>query len=235
MDKLSFLFVPLFLLLTLVSYSQEKTGGISLSYIGNFNRFYLHMDENYTTPITGTVNRKSILRSPDLFPDKYLEAYQVGFLNRKKSWHDFRFSFVYMPETTKEYTEINIDNAGWQDLDGHTVSKNMEMYLVNMTHIYKLNIIGHFMSINIGFGGGGGVIRWPSYNVEGTDIMFITYYGYPLGGLEFNFGKHVSIWGEYHYQYGKSLSQMDSVTGGDIKWGYRLEGHEVAVGMNFYF
>ena len=215
--------------------SQDERSGINFSYVGNYNGFFLNVHEDYTSPITGTIDQKSILRAPDRFPEIFMESYQLGFLNQKKSWHDFRFSFLYMPETKKENTEIKIEDLNWQELGTHTISKNMELYMVNLSHIYRINLIAHFIYLNLGFGGGGGVIRWPDYYMEGSSMFFISYYAYPLGGLELKFGKHLSITGEYHYQYGNSLSQKEGVTGGDITWDYHLEGHEIGVGLNIYF
>ena len=229
--------IVIIFILSLFSISSfaQKTGGLHFSYVANFNMYYLNAHDNYSTPITGSIDMKSTYRTPDMFPDQHMEAYQFGFLNHKKKWHDFRFSFIYMPETEKEYTEIKIENGDWLSLGNHNLTKNMELYMMNLTHIYKIYLFPKFISLNIGFGGGGGVIRWPSYNSEGSDMYFLSYYAYPVGGIEFHLGKHLSIAGEYHYQYGNSLSQSESVTGGDIKWDYHIEGHEVSLGLNLYF
>ena len=163
-----------------------------------------------------------------------MESYQFGFLNAKKDWHDFRFSFIYMPETTKEYTKVK-DGEEWIDPGFGSINKDMELYLMNMTHIYKLNLMAHRIYILAGFGVGGGVIRWPSYDSEGNDLYFLSYYAFPVAGMELKLTKRISLTGEYHYQYGNTNTQTESVTGGNIKWDYHLEGHEVALGINLYF
>ena len=93
----------------------------------------------------------------------------------------------------------------------------------------------HRIYVLVGFGGGGGVIRWPSYNSEGSDLYFLTYYAYPIAGIEIKLLKRLALTGEYHYQYGKTNTQTVSVTGGKTIYNYEIEGHEVSVGVNIYF
>ena len=236
MKTKALLILSVFILIPIILLSQDKKdgrGGIHGSIVGNYNPFVLNVSNEI-----GAINQSYSLRSPDLFPDpeQYLEAYQFGFINAIKDWHDFRFSFIYMPETTKSYTEIKNSNSDWISLGGtDIVSKNMELYLLNISHVYKLNLIMHKIYLVVGFGGGGGVIRWPSYNSEGGDLYFLSYYAYPLAGVELKLFKRLSLTGEYHYQYGQTNSQTVSVLGGKTTYNYNLEGHEVAVGVNIYF
>ena len=236
MKNKALLIISILIILPTMLFSQDikkGRGGIHGSIVGNYIPFTLNVTDKI-----GSISQSYSLRSPDLFPDpeQYLEAYQFGFINTKKDWHDFRLSFIYMPETTKSYTEIKNSNSNWLSLGGaDIVSKDMELYLINMSHVYKLNLMMHKLYLIVGFGGGGGVIRWPSHNSEGNDLYFLSYYGYPLGGVELKLFKRLSISGEYHYQYGQTNTQTVSVTGGNTTYKYNLEGHEVAVGINIYF
>ncbi len=212
---------------------KDPGGGLHLSYNANFNRFFLTKHS-----MVGTASEtKRELRSPEIIPDEYLATYQFGFINHNKSWHDFRFLFQYMPKTTKSYKEYKDEGLDWQTFDNPNdyVSVDMEMYLINMSHLFKINIAAHHLYLNLGFGGGGGVIRWPSANEEGSDYYFLTYYGYPVGGIEILLGKHIGINSEYRYQWGKSGTQAATENGNKVKWGYQLLGHELSLGLNFYF
>ncbi|MEA3445099.1 MAG: hypothetical protein U9R19_10285 [Bacteroidota bacterium] len=218
--------------------AQKNTGGgIHLSYLANYNRFYLSQHSQYTSILGINIDEKRELRSPEVIPEQYLAAYQFGFINHKKTWHDFRFSFIFMPKTKKIYKEYKPEGQDWQlfdDADSY-IPVNMEMFLINIAHIYKINLIAHHFYLNLGLGGGGGVIRWPSANEEGSDYYFLTYFGYPIGGIEILLGKHIGLNLEYHYQWGQSVSQAVSIYGGKINWEYKLEGHELSAGLNLYF
>ncbi len=214
--------------------AQENIGGgINLSYITNYNRLQLTKNSQFTS----ADNTLIIYRSPEIFPDEYLSAFQFGFVNHKKTWHDFRFSFVFMPKTEKIYKEFKLDGEAWQFFENPDQYEkiNMEMYMMNIAHIFKINLAAHHLYLNFGLAAGGGVIRWPSYNNEGTDYYLLSYYGYPIGGIEVLFGKHIGLNAEYHYQWGKSVSQSMSITGGKATWEYELLGHEICLGFNFYF
>ncbi len=211
----------------LSSFAQKEgyQRGIQVSSLASFDQYFVLQktdnDVNYQ------------YRSEDRFPNDYNIAYQLGLINRKKYWHQTTLNFTYFPKFTRTYTEYKTDGNDWEILP-HLVGFNQEIYMLDLGKNFKINLFDHKLYASLGFGAGGGIIRWPDA-LDNGDIFFFAGQVWPSAGIELKLLNWLGIFGEMRYHYGMSETISQTSLGQTNQWQYRLEGQEIKIGINFYY
>lgn len=205
-------------------YTQDDSKkGIQFAALSSFDQYFL------SDKITGGVT--SEYQSSELFPETYFVGYQFGFLNRKKKWNQSQINLTYFPEFERRYNEIKIGDEDWTP-SSKTV--NMEIYMLDLSKIFKINIFMNMLYLNLGAGVGGGAIKWSTDVPEGDFLSFAGQV-YPIGGLELMLLKHFGFFAEFRYHYGISEPVTKTLDSVKHQYQFNMAGREFKAGLNIYF
>ncbi len=172
-------------------------------------------------------------RSSERFPNDFNLAYQFGLINRKKFWHQTTLNFTYFGKFTRTYTEYSPDQTNWTPLP-HLVQFDQEIYFLDLGKNFKINLFDHKLYATLGFGAGGGIIRWPGAMEDG-DLFFFAGQVWPAAGIELKLLKWLGVFGEMRYHYGISETITQTLAGESNQWQYRLQGEELKLGVSIYY
>jgi hypothetical protein len=210
-------------IISLSSFAQDDvTKGIQCAALISFDQFYLS-DKFGGEQID--------YRSSELFPETYFKGYQFGFIKRKKRWNQSQLNLTYFPEFKRNYNEMKIGDTDWAPAD-KTV--NLEIYMLDISKIFKINLFMKMLYLNVGVGAGGGAFKWKSDVPEGEFFSFAGQV-YPIGGLEFMFLRHFGFFANFRYHYGISEPVSKTVDGLKHQYQFDMEGREFKAGVNIYF
>lgn len=205
--------------------SHEKTG---YTFAG-----LLSFDQYYLTEQVGS-SPSLEFRSADRLPTDFTLGYQLGFINKKKNWHQSTIGFSYFPSFKREYTQFSEDGITWTDL-ATPKSVNMELYQVDLSKTFKINLLLHRVYLSFGGGASGGVIRLPEFTESGEDLFLFAGQLWPFGGVEVMLLKGLGLFAEMRYHVGLSESVSTIHDGISSKWQYRFGQQEIRAGINLYF
>lgn len=226
MKKISFALLLIVLFLTGHSQgSQEKTG-YTFSGLLSFDQYYL-------TEQVGTAPAKEF-RSASRLPDDFTLGYHLGFINKKKNWHQSALGFSYFPAFVRTYSQSSEDGINWTDLVTPK-SVNMELYQVDLSKTFKINLFLHRFYLTFGGGASGGVVRLPAFTASGEDLFLFSGQLWPFGGVELMLFKGLGLFAEMRYHVGLSESVSTISDGINSQWQYRFGQQEIRAGINLYF
>lgn len=224
--RFTFLLLLLFGVISGFAQSNQEKTGYSFGALGSFDQYYLTEQIGSNPALT--------FGSEKRFPEQFNLGYQLGFISKKKYWHQSYLGFTYFPAYTRTYTQVSNDGNIWTYLSGER-NQEMELYLMDISKTFKVNLFFHRFYLNFGGGASGGVIRWPKSDQVSEDMFFFTGQIWPFAGIEVMLFKGMGIFAEMRYHLGLSESITSSTNGITSEWSYRLSDEEIRVGINFYF
>lgn len=206
---------------------KEKQGGLQFATLGSFDQYF------FTQSLEGGSSTQ--FRSANLYPEQYFQGYQLGLISRKKSWNQNQFNFIYFPKFERIYTDFNIDNSSWTESANAVRNLDLEIYMLGLSKVIKINIFAGSMFLNLGAGLEGGIFKFTLPESPDDPLMAFAGQLVPSAGLELILFKHLGIFGDFRYHYG--LSEEVSVNRNTDKYEYlfNLEGREIKAGVSIYF
>lgn len=154
----------------------------------------------------------------------------------KKEWSFKKLSIIYMPENAKEYNQVKYDMKDIEDIGWQKISDSYEIkfhfFQFTFTHLYRIKLFTSKIRLLLGLGLGGGILITSG---KDNNYTHMAGYGYPLGGIDIYLIRRISIFSEFHYQFGLTTSQSESSDYGSSKWHYKLFGPVLMSGLNFWF
>lgn len=203
---------------------HPKTG-FQFAASGSFNQYML----NELSPAGLLIS----FRSAPRFPADYNQGYQLGFISKKKTWHQSYLNLVYYPEFERTYTEASVNGGNWNPLI-FSRTQAMDIYFLEVGKTFKMNLFYHHLYLTFGGGAGGGVIRWPDFQGDEKDLFFLSGQIFPSAGVEVMLFNGFGFFAEMRYHFG--LSETVSLVKDGVEWeyNYTLNQQEIRAGLTIY-
>lgn len=208
-----------------IAQGKHPKTGIQFAAGGSFNQYLL----SEVSPDGNMIS----FRSAERFPNDYNQGYQLGFIGKKKAWHQSYLNLVYYPEFERIYTEFSLNGTDWSPLSTNR-TQLMDLYFLEVGKTFKLNLFYHRFYLTFGGGAGGGVIRWPDFQGDEKDLFFFAGQIYPSAGIELMLFNGLGIFAEMRYHFGLSETVSLMRNGDEWEWSYDLNQQEIRAGLTIY-